>query len=118
MADNASNKRKWEGDHGGSSSQNKGHKVVRAHAVGPSKKKCSNWKQIGHQTRDCRASTSSTTQRPLVAKQKTEVTCYECGKLGHYKDECPKWRSQNHVNKCWKGKARGDSSVMANNINA
>ncbi|GKB15516.1 hypothetical protein Tco_0849439, partial [Tanacetum coccineum] len=31
----------WEGGHGGSSSQqqNKGHKVIRAHAVGPSNKK-------------------------------------------------------------------------------
>nr|GEX50605.1 hypothetical protein [Tanacetum cinerariifolium] len=36
----ASNMRKWEGDHGGSSrkQQNKGHKAIRAHAVGPSNK--------------------------------------------------------------------------------
>ncbi|GKF76531.1 hypothetical protein Tco_0229001, partial [Tanacetum coccineum] len=72
VAENASNKRKWEGDHGGSSSQqqNKGHKVIRAHTVGPSDKKgyarnlplcnykfhhtgrctakCGNCKRIGH----------------------------------------------------------------------
>ncbi|GJU52198.1 hypothetical protein Tco_1225912 [Tanacetum coccineum] len=40
-AKNASNKRKWEGDHDKSSSQqqNKGHKVIRAHAAQPSNKK-------------------------------------------------------------------------------
>ncbi|GJV32243.1 reverse transcriptase domain-containing protein [Tanacetum coccineum] len=122
MVDHASNKRKWEGEHSGSSSQNKGHKVIRAHTIGPSNKKvyagkiplcnrcklhhngqctvkCTNCNRIGHMTKDCRAFASVTTQRPPMAKQKTEVTCYECGKLGHYKDECPKWRSQNHVNK-------------------
>ncbi|GKB12230.1 hypothetical protein Tco_0846153 [Tanacetum coccineum] len=39
ITENASNKRKWEGDHGGSSSQNKGHKVIRVYVVGPSNKK-------------------------------------------------------------------------------
>ncbi|GJU75846.1 hypothetical protein Tco_1272916 [Tanacetum coccineum] len=39
MAENASNKRKWKGDHGGSSSQNKGHNVIKSHAFGPSNKK-------------------------------------------------------------------------------
>ncbi|GKD06406.1 reverse transcriptase domain-containing protein, partial [Tanacetum coccineum] len=79
--------------------------------------KCRNCKRIGHQTRDCRASASATTHKPLVAKQKTKATCYECGILGHYKSNCPKWKIQNHVNKHGKGKARGDSSVMAFNVN-
>ncbi|GKA74424.1 hypothetical protein Tco_0780726 [Tanacetum coccineum] len=41
VAENASNKRKWEGDHGGSSSQqqNKEHKVIRAHTAEPDNKK-------------------------------------------------------------------------------
>ncbi|GJY70632.1 hypothetical protein Tco_0474335 [Tanacetum coccineum] len=39
MAENASNKRKWEGNHGGSSSQNKGHNMIRAHVAGPNNKK-------------------------------------------------------------------------------
>ncbi|GJW25813.1 hypothetical protein Tco_0039624 [Tanacetum coccineum] len=40
VAENTSNKRKWEGDHGGSSSQqqNKEHKVIRAHTAGTSNK--------------------------------------------------------------------------------
>ncbi|GJU07925.1 hypothetical protein Tco_1124355 [Tanacetum coccineum] len=40
VAENASNKRKWEGNHNGSSSQqNKGHKVPRAHITWPINKK-------------------------------------------------------------------------------
>nr|GFA95163.1 hypothetical protein [Tanacetum cinerariifolium] len=41
VAENASNKRKWEGDHDGSSSQQqkKEYKVIRAHTVEPSNKK-------------------------------------------------------------------------------
>ncbi|GJX37294.1 reverse transcriptase domain-containing protein [Tanacetum coccineum] len=113
MAENASNKRKWKGDYRGSSSQNKGHKVIRAHNVGPSNKKvyaeklpyynkckfhhtgrctvkCGNCKWIGYLTKICRAFVRTTTQRPAVATQKTKVTCYECGILGHYKSDCPK----------------------------
>ncbi|GJY75952.1 hypothetical protein Tco_0481068 [Tanacetum coccineum] len=38
VAENASNKRKWEGNpHGSSSQQNKGHKVPRAHTTRPTK---------------------------------------------------------------------------------
>nr|GEX93102.1 reverse transcriptase domain-containing protein [Tanacetum cinerariifolium] len=40
VAENASNKRKWEGNHNGSSNQqNKGHKVPRAHTAWPINKK-------------------------------------------------------------------------------
>ncbi|GJZ36879.1 putative reverse transcriptase domain-containing protein [Tanacetum coccineum] len=40
VAENASNKRKWEGNHNGSSSQqNKGHKLPRAHTTWPINKK-------------------------------------------------------------------------------
>ncbi|GJY02967.1 hypothetical protein Tco_0361119 [Tanacetum coccineum] len=39
LAKNASSKGKWEGNHGGSSSQNKGHKVIRAHTAEPRNKK-------------------------------------------------------------------------------
>ncbi|GJS59402.1 hypothetical protein Tco_0654186 [Tanacetum coccineum] len=40
VAENASNRRKWEGNHNGiSSQQNKGHKVLRAHTTWPINKK-------------------------------------------------------------------------------
>ncbi|GJR10239.1 hypothetical protein Tco_0792891 [Tanacetum coccineum] len=37
--------------------------------------------------------------------------------LGHYKNGCPERKNQNQVNKQWKGKTCGDSSVLANNVN-
>nr|GEV92556.1 putative reverse transcriptase domain-containing protein [Tanacetum cinerariifolium] len=121
---------KSEGDHCESSSQNKGHKVIRAHNVGTSNKKvyggklpncnrckphhtgpcsvqCSNCKRVGHLTKDCRGLVSATTLRSPVAKQMTEVTCY--------KSDGPKWKNQNQVIKQGKGKARGDSSVTTFN---
>ncbi|GJR06977.1 hypothetical protein Tco_0529961 [Tanacetum coccineum] len=39
VANNASNKKKWGNNHSGSSSQNKGHKVIRVHTAEPSNKK-------------------------------------------------------------------------------
>ncbi|GJT64924.1 putative ribonuclease H-like domain-containing protein [Tanacetum coccineum] len=79
MAENASNKRKWEGANGRSSSQQQ-------------KKEPKN------------PSLESETE-------KAEVTCHECGMLGHYKSDCPIWRCQNRVNKYWKEKAHEDSSI-------
>ncbi|GJS87738.1 reverse transcriptase domain-containing protein [Tanacetum coccineum] len=143
VTENASNQKKWEGDHGGSSSQkqNKGHKVIGEHTAGPSSKRvyagnlphynrcklhhtrpciiqCNSCKKVGHLTRDCWTSISVTTQKPQLTKQKMKATCYEYGILGHYKSVCPKWKSQNQVNKHGRGKAREDSSVMAYYINA
>ncbi|GJX89761.1 putative reverse transcriptase domain-containing protein [Tanacetum coccineum] len=136
IAENTNNKRKWEGDHKGSSSQqqNKEPKVIRAHTAGPSNKevyagnlplcnkctfyhtgpcaaKCGNCKRFGHQTRYCRTPVLRAKQSPSVAKQKAEVTCYECGMLGHYKSKCLKWKFHKRVNGYWKEKALGDSSV-------
>ncbi|GKA31789.1 putative reverse transcriptase domain-containing protein [Tanacetum coccineum] len=94
VAKNASNKRKWEGDHDGSSSQNKGHKVIRAHSAetsnkkgyagnlplcnkckfyhtGPYVEKCGNCKRVGHQTRDCRIP-AKTLQEWLSRKEEPE----------------------------------------------
>ncbi|GJS38956.1 hypothetical protein Tco_0563999 [Tanacetum coccineum] len=97
VAENASNKRKWERNHNGSSSQqNKRHKVPRAHATRPIKKKayagslplcnqckfhpnrpctvkCGNYKKVGHITLNCRTPTTARNQRTL--------TCYK--KVGH-----------------------------------
>ncbi|GJV06451.1 reverse transcriptase domain-containing protein [Tanacetum coccineum] len=105
VAENASNKRKWEGNHNGSSSQkNKGHMVPRAHTTRPISKKayagslplcnqckfhhnrpytvkCRNYKKVGHIIHNCKT--------PATTRNQRTRTCYECGSLRHYKSECP-----------------------------
>nr|GFB94547.1 hypothetical protein [Tanacetum cinerariifolium] len=78
VAENASNKKKWESNHNGSlSQQNKGHKVPRAHIAWPINKKA-----YTGSLRLCN-------QTPATAKNQRTRTCYKCGSLGHYKSECP-----------------------------
>nr|GFB60049.1 hypothetical protein [Tanacetum cinerariifolium] len=104
VAENSSNKRKWESNHNGNLSQkNKGHKVPRAHTAwpinkktyagslplcnqckfhhsGPCTVKCRNYQKVGHIIQNCRT--------PATAKNQRTRTCYECGSLRHYKSEC------------------------------
>nr|GEV12335.1 hypothetical protein [Tanacetum cinerariifolium] len=114
VAGNASNKRKFEGDHNGSfiQHQNKEHKVFRAHTVRLSNKedyagklpwcnmcnfyhigqcaeKYGNCKWRGHQARDCRIPDPEGKQRSVVSGKKAKVIYYGCGGLGHYKSNCP-----------------------------
>nr|GEY37042.1 hypothetical protein [Tanacetum cinerariifolium] len=123
VAENDSNKRKWEGDHSESSSQqqNKEQMVIKAHTVGPSNKKqyagslplctrcnyhhncqctpkCNKCKKVGYLARDCKNSTA--------INQRTR-TCFKCRKQGHHKSDCPKLKNQNHGNQARGTKARG-----------
>nr|GFD05830.1 hypothetical protein [Tanacetum cinerariifolium] len=78
VAENASNKRKWESNHNGSlSQQNKGHKVPRAHTACPINKNA------------YAGSLPLRNQTPATAKNQRTYTSYECGSLRHYKGECP-----------------------------
>ncbi|GJR06129.1 putative reverse transcriptase domain-containing protein [Tanacetum coccineum] len=90
ITENASNKRKWEGDHKGSSSQ--------------------------QQNKEPKDPSPKSKTEALMAKQKAKFTCYACGELGHYKSDCPMWKFRNRVNEYWKEKALGDSSVVTNNV--
>nr|GEW08091.1 hypothetical protein [Tanacetum cinerariifolium] len=87
------------------------------HHIGPCAAKCGNCKRFGHQIKDCRTSVLKAKQRPSVTKQKAEVTCYECGELGHYKNGCPILKFHNCVDMYWKGEAREDSSATTLNVN-
>nr|GEU39629.1 reverse transcriptase domain-containing protein [Tanacetum cinerariifolium] len=52
--------------------------------------KYGNCKRVGHTTRDCKAPAATTNQRAHAANQKTTVTCYDCGRQGHYRREANK----------------------------
>ncbi|GJY26519.1 reverse transcriptase domain-containing protein [Tanacetum coccineum] len=116
VAGNASNKRKWESDHNGSSNQqHKGYKYgnwkkkyagtlplctkCNYHHKGQCAPKCNICKKIGHLARNCRTHVAAEYQRTL--------TCYECGGLGHYNRDCPKLKNHNHGNQAGSMEARG-----------
>nr|GEV65711.1 hypothetical protein [Tanacetum cinerariifolium] len=56
-----------------------------------------NCKKIGHQTRDSRVTITPNTQGDAVGNQQG-IVCYECGRLGYFKKDCPKLRNQNRGN--------------------
>ncbi|GJT69749.1 putative reverse transcriptase domain-containing protein [Tanacetum coccineum] len=58
------------------------------HHVGPCIVKCSNCKRVGHMTRDFKASVAAMNPRTPVANLKATITCYECGRLRHFRNEC------------------------------
>ncbi|GJS15022.1 putative reverse transcriptase domain-containing protein [Tanacetum coccineum] len=64
VAENANNKRKWEGNHNGQCTV-----------------KFGNCKKVDHMTQDCR--------NPAAARNQRTHACYECGSLRHFKSECP-----------------------------
>ncbi|GJX81688.1 putative reverse transcriptase domain-containing protein [Tanacetum coccineum] len=67
------------------------------HHVEPCTVKCNNCKKVRHLTRDCTAAIAPNTQRAPVGNQQG-IVCYECGRPGHFRKDCPKLRNQNHGN--------------------
>ncbi|GJY42916.1 putative reverse transcriptase domain-containing protein [Tanacetum coccineum] len=69
----------------------------RLHHEGLCTMRCGNCKKVGHQTRECRAAIAPNTQRAPVGNQQG-IICYECGRPGHFRKDCPKLRNQNRGN--------------------
>ncbi|GKF07740.1 putative reverse transcriptase domain-containing protein, partial [Tanacetum coccineum] len=68
------------------------------HHAGPCTMRCGNRKRVGHITRDCTAIVTPNTQRAPIGNQ-PGIVCYECGRPGHFRKDCPKLRNRNRRNK-------------------
>nr|GEU56279.1 hypothetical protein [Tanacetum cinerariifolium] len=68
------------------------------HHIGSCTMRCGNYKRVGHMNRYCKVIITSNTQRALVGSQHG-IVCYECGRPGHFRKDCPKLRNQNRRNK-------------------
>ncbi|GJU75775.1 putative reverse transcriptase domain-containing protein [Tanacetum coccineum] len=83
------------------------------HHEGPCIMRCGKCNKIRHLTRDCKVTISTTsTQRGQVVNQRV-VTCYECGRQGHYKSYCPKLKDQNRGNETRNKNGVGEARVKA-----
>ncbi|GJR71698.1 putative reverse transcriptase domain-containing protein [Tanacetum coccineum] len=86
------------------------HNVARAYTAGPGEKK----EYVGTLplcNKYCRSTAAANNRRALGAIQKM-VTCYECGKQGHYKSDCPKLKNQNYGNQTKNSEARGRAYAL------
>ncbi|GJS69383.1 reverse transcriptase domain-containing protein [Tanacetum coccineum] len=86
------------------------------HHEGPCTVRCGKCNKVGHLTRDCKVTISTTsTQRGQVVNQRV-VTCFKYGRQGHYRGDCPKLKDQYRRNKAGSkngvGEARGKVYVL------
>ncbi|GJY65040.1 putative reverse transcriptase domain-containing protein [Tanacetum coccineum] len=82
------------------------------HHVGPCTIRCRKCNKIGHLTRNCKVTNSTTsTHRGQMVNQRV-VTCFECGAQGHYRKDYPKIKNQNRVDKARIPDARGKAYVL------
>ncbi|GJS28767.1 putative reverse transcriptase domain-containing protein [Tanacetum coccineum] len=68
------------------------------HHAGPCTVRCGNCKRVCHITKDCTTTVTPNTQRAPVGNQPS-IICYECGRSGHFRKDCPKLRNQNRRKK-------------------
>ncbi|GJU21898.1 putative reverse transcriptase domain-containing protein [Tanacetum coccineum] len=83
----------------------------RQNVRGPCIVRCGKCNKVGHLTHDCKVTNSTTsTQRGQIVNQRV-FTCFECGRQGDFRSDCPKLKDQNRGNKAGNkngvGEARG-----------
>ncbi|GKA86662.1 putative reverse transcriptase domain-containing protein [Tanacetum coccineum] len=88
----------------------------RPNVGGPCTVRCGKCNKVGHLTWDCKVTNPTTsTQRGQVVNQRV-LTCFECGRQGYYRSDCPKLKDQNRGNKAGNkngvGEARGKAYVL------
>ncbi|GJY19802.1 putative reverse transcriptase domain-containing protein [Tanacetum coccineum] len=86
------------------------------HHKGPCTMRCGKCNKVGHLIRDCKVTNSTTsTQRGQIVNQRV-LTCFEYGRQGHYRSDCPKLKDQNRGNKAGNKndvcEARGKTYVL------
>ncbi|GJY20789.1 putative reverse transcriptase domain-containing protein [Tanacetum coccineum] len=82
------------------------------HHDGPCIMKCENYKKAGHTMRDCKTLAATTNQRVPVANHSPTITCFECGRHGHYRGDFPKLKNHNRGNPARNGEARGRAYAL------
>ncbi|GJV05603.1 putative reverse transcriptase domain-containing protein, partial [Tanacetum coccineum] len=86
------------------------------HHEGPCTVRCGKCNNVGHLTRDCKDTISTTSNQRVQVVNQRVLTCFECGKQGHYMSDCPKLKDQNRENKTGNkigiGEARGKAYVL------
>ncbi|GJU01158.1 putative reverse transcriptase domain-containing protein [Tanacetum coccineum] len=111
---NTENKRKFDNSQKDNRRQQPPNK--RQKVGGPCTVRCGKCKKVGHLTRDCKTADSTTSiQRGQVVNQRV-LTCFECGRQGHYMSNFSKLKDQNRGNKTGNkngvSEARGKAYVL------
>nr|GEZ27786.1 hypothetical protein [Tanacetum cinerariifolium] len=82
----------------GYGAENKRSNKCKIHHAGPCTMRCEKCKRVGHMTSDCKVTITSNNQRAPVGSQHG-IICYECGRPGYFRKDCPKLRNQMRGNK-------------------